>query len=160
MISIEKYSAEKAHLIHALSVTPEQAQFTVDNIGEMIPELKESEHPYVIMKGAQPAGFFLLDIGYADKFSFCPEDGIGIRALLIDRNLQGQGIARDALKLLPQYVGEVYPQVSSLYLTVNCRNEPAYRCYLSSGFTDTDELYLGGPVGPQHIMMTPVCGRG
>lgn len=60
MISIEKYSAEKAHLIHALSVTPEQAQFTVDNIGEMIPELKESEHPYVIMKGDQPVGFFCL----------------------------------------------------------------------------------------------------
>ncbi|MDF4902775.1 GNAT family N-acetyltransferase, partial [Vibrio parahaemolyticus] len=28
--------------------------------------------------------------------------------------------------------------------------------YLKAGFEDTNELYHGGPVGPQHIMRQPL----
>ncbi|MFW1170057.1 GNAT family N-acetyltransferase, partial [Vibrio parahaemolyticus] len=33
----------------------------------------------------------------------------------------------------------------------------AYNCYCKCGFEDTGELYLGGPVGPQHVMQRKVA---
>ncbi|WP_370737075.1 GNAT family N-acetyltransferase [Vibrio ruber] len=69
----------------------------------------------------------------------------------------GQGIATQAINLLPAYVAQYYPDFEVLQLTVNCRNKAAYHCYSKCGFEDTGELYLSGPAGPQHIMQRKVA---
>ena len=89
---------------------------------------------------------------------FCPELSLGIRGFLIDYRHQGQGIAKQALRELPSYAAANYFKFQHLYLTVNCRNLPAYHLYLKSGFQDSGELYWGGSVGPQHIMSQRIVG--
>ncbi|WP_218313670.1 GNAT family N-acetyltransferase [Halomonas sp. 18071143] len=152
MLIIEKYNKSRDAEVEKLRVKPEQAQFTVDRLGEFILSLKEDEHPHVIMENDQVVGFFVLDLSYSDTYSFSDPKALGVRALLIDQNHQGLGIASKTLNLLPSYVASNYPDFERLQLTVNCRNKAAYNCYLKCGFEDTGSLYLGGPVGPQHIM--------
>ncbi|CAG8998650.1 MAG: hypothetical protein CENE_00605 [Candidatus Celerinatantimonas neptuna] len=153
MISIEKYTEDKYQDVVALSVKPEQVIFTVGSMADVIAYLESHEHPHLIVASGQVAGFFILDIKYAEHYDFCHEKALGIRALMIDQKFQRQKIAKQALLNFPAYAQEFYPRYDDFYLTVNCRNKPAYQCYINSVFTDTGELYTGGPAGPQHIMM-------
>ncbi|WP_165312952.1 GNAT family N-acetyltransferase [Vibrio ziniensis] len=152
MVFIEKYSPIWQQEASYLSVREEQAQFTIGNIPQVVEQLKETEHPHLIIFEDKPVGFFLLDLDYSTKYQFGSQKAIGIRALLVDQHYQGKGIATKVIKALPSYVAKHYPDFEVMQLTVNCRNKPAYECYLKCGFADTGELYLGGPVGPQHIM--------
>ncbi|MGC7893686.1 GNAT family N-acetyltransferase [Vibrio anguillarum] len=152
MLFIEKYNKSRDAEVEKLRVKAEQVQFTVDRLGEFILSLKEDEHPHLIIENEQVVGFFVLDLSYSDTYSFSDPKVLGIRALLIDQNHQGLGIASKAMNLLPSYVISNYPGFERLQLTVNCRNKAAYNFYLKCGFEDTGNLYLGGPVGPQHIM--------
>lgn len=152
MLIIEKYNKSREAEIEKLRVKPEQVQFTVDRLGEFILSLKEDEYPHLIIENDQVVGFFVLDLSYSGAYSFSGPKALGVRALLIDQNHQGLGIASKALNFLPSYVASNYPDFDRLQLTVNCRNKAAYNCYLKCGFEDTGDLYFGGPVGPQHIM--------
>ncbi|USD43427.1 GNAT family N-acetyltransferase [Vibrio sp. SCSIO 43135] len=152
MVEIAAYASQWEEQVKQLKVRAEQQAFTVSDIALALQEIKPNELPHVVLHEEQVVGFFLLDAAYHRSYSFCPNTGWGIRSLLIDQRFQGQGIAKKALQQLPQFVKRHYQGVEQLMLTVNCRNVAAYSCYLKSGFVDTKELYLGGPVGPQHIM--------
>lgn len=60
-------------------------------------------------------------------------------------------LAHAAVAALPGFVRHTLPGVHRVVLTVNQGNPVAIRTYLSGGFTDTKEIYLGGHAGPQHI---------
>ncbi len=152
MVTIEPYSDSRQVQTQHLSVKAEQNQFTVSNVAEKLHSLASHEHPQLIISNDQVVGFFLLDTRYSESYHFCSSDAIGVRALLIDQRFQGQGFAVQAILAMPAYVSKHYPAFNSMYLTVNCRNKPAYKCYLKCGFKESTELYHGGPVGPQHIM--------
>ncbi len=152
MVTIEKYTPIRHEQVCSLRVLEEQSQFTVGNIGEMLTSLKPTELPHLILADDKVVGFFLFDAGYSDSYDFCPKDALGVRALLVDHRYQGQGIAKQAISQFSHFAKCHFPTFQALYLTVNCRNNTAYQCYLKAGFEDMNELYLGGPVGAQHIM--------
>ncbi|RKF18040.1 GNAT family N-acetyltransferase [Alginatibacterium sediminis] len=152
MVVIEKYTALRVNDVAKLSVMPEQQQFTAANVPQRIAELNSQQHPHVIIADSQVVGFFILDLGFSTNNDFSPERALGIRSLLIDQGHQGKGFAQQALLQLPSYAQQAYSSFESLYLTVNCRNKPAYNCYVKCGFVDHGNLHLGGPVGPQHIL--------
>tara|TARA_R110001606_G_scaffold25866_1_gene83847 strand:- start:1125 stop:1307 length:183 start_codon:yes stop_codon:yes gene_type:complete len=57
---------------------------------------------------------------------------------------------------LPNYLGEAYPNHSTIFLSVNSQNPIAIELYLKGGFEDTNTLYHGGREGPQHIMVKAI----
>ena len=152
MVTIEKYTPARYESVSKLRVLQEQIQFTVADIGEMLNSLKPNELPHLIVLDDLVVGFFLFDTAYCDSYDFCLKNSLGVRALLLDHHFQGQGIAKQAIGQFANFARRHFPEFQALYLTVNCRNTAAYQCYLKAGFEDTGELYLGGPVGPQHIM--------
>lgn len=152
MVIIEKLTDVRRLEACALSVTEQQGQFTVDNIGEFLPTLPDTKMPHLILDNNVVVGFFVFDSAYSDEYEFCPENVLGVRALLIDHHYQGRGIAGKAISQMGDFAKMHYPEFVALYLTVNCRNTAAFECYRKYGFEDTNELYEGGPVGPQHIM--------
>lgn len=152
MIAIAPLDGCHFKALSGLSVRPDQEEFAVPNALALAKQLKTTELPFVMLKNEQLAGFFFLDLDYAENHDFCSSNGAGVRMVMVDQAFQGQGIASQSLRLLPQWLREFYPEITELYLTVNCRNPGAYRCYEKCGYQDTGELYLGGPVGPQHIM--------
>lgn len=108
--------------------------------------------PFVICNERQVIGYFKLDTLLSLNQNYCPENRIGLCTFLIDKRMQGKGLGIKSVIKIIEYVKTHFKQYDYLYLTVNCKNPAAYHCYLKSGFEDTQELYFGGPVGPQHIM--------
>ncbi|GLR06591.1 N-acetyltransferase [Vibrio hyugaensis] len=152
MITIEKYTPCRHEQTLELQVLEDQAQFTVENIGKRLESLKPTELPHLILEDDRVVGFFLFDAAYSADYDFCPQRSLGVRSLLVDHRHQGKGIAKRAISQFADFAKLHYPAFDFLCLTVNCRNIPAYQCYLKAGFEDMNKLYHGGPVGPQYIM--------
>ncbi|ABL99592.1 GNAT family N-acetyltransferase [Shewanella amazonensis] len=165
MIRLEKMTASTRPLAEALEVAPEQLRFvgTMDEIlatagGAIVPVLvwhrasSATTDIADLNSGEHLVGFFLLDKEYSCEHDFAEASDLGFRAFLIDVHHQGKGLARAVMQALPQFVKVRYPQFRRLVLTVNLKNTPAQDLYLKNGFSDSENQYLGGSAGPQHIL--------
>ncbi|MYM58335.1 GNAT family N-acetyltransferase [Vibrio sp. OCN044] len=151
---------DSTHLIDVQNITlaDEQEKYA-GNAENFLSSGSETMHLYVIKSGSKPVGFFKIDTLYSDNFSFCSQNSLGVKAFAIDINCQGKGIGTLAVKALLSYLDVNYSQYKSVYLTVNCKNPAAKACYHKGGFLDTQQLYLGGEAGPQHIMYADIGNR-
>ncbi|WP_306659888.1 GNAT family N-acetyltransferase [Bacillus sp. AFS002410] len=66
-----------------------------------------------------------------------------LRAYSIDSNFQGKGIAKQSLKLLPDFVKAHFPEKNEIILGVNHKNIAAQHVYLKSGFVDKGVRVMG-----------------
>lgn len=134
-------------------VLPEQEQF-IDPVEKALSTMKEGEVPFVMRSDAQDVGFFTLRPSTNDNVEqLRSADRCTLMSFMIDAQQQGKGFASQALAKLPELLSANFPSVTSIGLTVNCRNVAAYRLYEKNGFQDIGEKYLGGSAGPQHIMI-------
>ncbi|HET8905093.1 MAG TPA: GNAT family N-acetyltransferase [Saccharospirillum sp.] len=150
-LTIERLARDQYELATALSVAPEQLEFT-GTVADALAGVGEGRQPHGIWLDQSLVGFFIVDTRFDLEFDFCEAGSLGIRTFLIDNRRQGQGLGKAAAKALRPYLAEAYPASATVWLTVNCRNQAAYRCYEQGGFADTGDLYLGGAAGPQHVM--------
>lgn len=134
-----------------LKVASSQQDFVLP-IHTIIAQQQPTEHFQLIYHQQQLVGFFLLDSGYNQQHDFAKHSDLGLRCFFIDLLAQGQGIASAALRQLPAYVAQQFPDAQRLVLTVNCRNLVAHQLYLTAGFQDSGYLYHGGPSGAQYVM--------
>ncbi|WP_111638903.1 GNAT family N-acetyltransferase [Marinomonas shanghaiensis] len=152
MVNIEKMTTQHLVDVIGLSVAQEQQRF-VGTIEEILRCINAQIRPHVILVEDKVVGFFLIDTVYAKKLEIIKIKSLGLRSFFISQHHQGKGYAKQAILALPNYLSEAYPNASHLYLTVNCQNAIAKELYLKGGFEDTNNLYHGGPSGPQHIMV-------
>ena len=157
MLTIKKIDEVNLSEVSLLSVNSEQLPF-VGEIEDILKNKVESSHYHVIVYASEVVGFFNIDTAYNKHYDFSLENEIGLRSFLIDSNHQGKGYGKLAALMLKDYLSQNYSQYDSIVLTVNCKNPGAYHCYQSGGFLDTNELYLGGAAGPQHIMRLSLNG--
>ena len=151
MVTIERYSSTFYTDVSKLSVQEGQSSYVAT--AQALLDGKEDGWEYhVIQFNGDIVGFFNIDTHYSQRYDFATNGDVGLRAFFVDKHHQGKGIAKSVLSLLNAYVGENYPTASAVCLTVNCKNEVAYKAYLNSGFIDSGELYLGGSAGPQHVL--------
>lgn len=151
LIKIEKMVSHHLGELITFGVDESQIQF-VGAIDDILTIINAQIRPHVITVADQVVGFFLIDTVYAKDNDFVTSHSLGLRKFFIDSTHQGNGYAKQTLNLLPAYLAATYPNHTDVYLTVNCKNNAAKNLYLKNGFQDTDELYLGGPSGPQHVM--------
>lgn len=133
-----------------ITVAPHQIKYS-GTVQEAFEDAEDGIDFHAIVQNEQPVGFFKIDNGYPDQYPFAPDGSIGLRAFMIDHNLQGRGIATRAVSMMPTYLAQQY-RASSVYLTVNMSNPAAIGCYLKGGFTDTGAVWEKGIAGPQHVM--------
>ncbi|GGN23078.1 MULTISPECIES: GNAT family N-acetyltransferase [Marinomonas] len=155
MIHIEKMTTRHLADVLLLSVADEQQRF-VGSIEEILKSANAQIRPHVIFVEGIVVGFFLIDTIYAKHFDFAKKHSLGLRSFFISKEFQGRGFAKQAILALPHYLKETFPTHSIIYLTVNCQNPVAKELYLKGGFEDTNNLYHGGPAGPQHILMKAI----
>jgi len=139
----------------ALCVHPDQVPFA----GEMPGLLEAAEAdprqlPMCILVGEDVVGFFRLDFtpGAVARREFGP-GSVGLRSFLIGRERQREGLGTGALHALTAWLREHHPHVGRIALSVNRRNPGARRAYEKVGFQMDGEPYLGGPAGPQDVMV-------
>jgi RimJ/RimL family protein N-acetyltransferase len=163
-LSICPLDSQIRHKVEQLSVHQEQAGF-VETTDIILSNIDQGVHGHVIINSAENTteidcseivGFFLIDTAYPRSYNFCTSQDIGLRSFFIDKNHQGHGYGKKAVRLLPEYLKGQYDKANSVYLTVNCKNPSAKHCYEAGGFIDTEKLYHGGDFGPQHIMTLPL----
>ncbi|WP_428773360.1 GNAT family N-acetyltransferase [Vibrio sp.] len=151
MVQLSPLLQDHAEQISKLGVADSQLPY-VGTTEEILATVSLDVQPHVICLDGEVVGMFLVDTCYSADYEFCRHPALGFRAFFVDHQFQGQGVAKAALKLLPEYLAERYRDFHQVYLTVNCKNPAAYNCYLKAGFEDTGDHYHGGAAGPQHIM--------
>ena len=151
MLKIKPLRKGDLNKVLSIQASAEQIAFSADPTS-FIETHVQGTLPFLIWESEQVIGYFKLDTLLSQKQNYCPVNSLGLCTLLIDKRMQGKGVGTQSVLRAIEYVKAHFQQYDYLYLTVNCKNLAAYRCYLKAGFEDTDQLYLGGPVGPQHIM--------
>lgn len=152
MIELTPMNERYLEQVLTLSIAEEQLPY-VGTIEEVLLNADSNVHPHLVIAQGNPVGIFLIDTTYCQQYDFAPKQALGFRAFLIDQNSQGKGYGSAVIAQLSDYLTQHYAAFRQVYLTVNCKNASAYRCYLNNGFIDSGELYLGGAAGPQHIML-------
>ena len=121
----------------ALSVTEEQAQYICSNQDS----LKDSNdnpavaRPFAIYVDNRMVGFtmFAFDEDYED-----PDDRYWLWRFMIDKDLQGRGYGRAALKTIIAYFKE--QGVGYIKLSTKESNSKAIALYHQFGFKENDEM--------------------
>ncbi len=137
-------------------VLPEQTQF-IDPVERAIATMQPGELPFIMRDGELDVGFFTLRPADSDNIDqLRGDDRVTLLSFMIDARQQGKGYGSRSLAQLAGLAKQTFPHISSIGLSVNCRNTLAYRLYEKNGFRDIGELYHGGSAGPQHIMVMDV----
>ncbi|GLT18597.1 N-acetyltransferase [Vibrio zhanjiangensis] len=154
-IELDKFDLSYTSSIKKIHLNDEQVKFA-GTAKDFLNGGSDTTHLHVIKVDERVIGFFKIDTLYCESFSFCPKNGLGLKAFAIDINYQGKGLGSKVVKALLPYLAANYSQYESVYLTVNCKNPAAKSCYHNGGFIDAQQLYLGGEAGPQHIMYADI----
>ena len=152
MIEIKPFTNRDENAVKRIVVPKSQVRFA--SIAEdFIASATETMHLYVIYYHGEIIGFFKLDIAYSEQMKFCPINTLGLRTFVISQPYQGKGIGTAVIKSILHYTAVHYARYDAIYLTVNCKNPAAKRCYEKSGFQLTGALFLEGDFGPQEVML-------
>jgi RimJ/RimL family protein N-acetyltransferase len=141
----------------AIEVLPGQERFAgVPSTTLPLAERQPTRESVAIVRDGVPVGYFQLDRAGVPGAPAGP-DILGLRAFLVDRRVQGKGVATAALARLAPYVRERFPDIRTVALTVNTDNPPAIAVYRRAGFVDAGTgVYHGGTAGPQHVLLLDV----
>lgn len=151
MITLCPLDRNDADQVADLRVRPDQEQFA-GTVAEALAEPAERFDLHMILKNADPIGIFKIDRQYARDYPFAAASDLGLRAVIMDHRVQGQGYGTAAMAALKTYLPTQYPKATNVVLTVNFRNRVAVHVYRQAGFVDTGEVWPHGQAGPQHIM--------
>lgn len=136
------------------ALSPEQMRFTNTPEGALqrIKERNDERKKAVcIFMNDQIAGFFVLDTSDDKKELTENEAAILLRSLSLNPFFQGQGIAKEAMLILPDFVRIHYAHCTEIVLAVNFENPLAYGIYLKTNFIDDGKTNQGRS-GLQHIL--------
>lgn len=141
-----------------VAVHPGQVPF----VGRTVDSLADA----AVCPGSEPLALLVNDavVGYVriDRRAVALGDhplvdgAVALRSFMIDARRQGEGLGRRALDAIQAYVEGRHPDRERILLKVNLRNEAAIHVYRSAGYLAHDELYHGGPIGPQYVMWRPL----
>ena len=154
-LRVTRVTPDLARAVRALRVAPEQYPYVGDvgfNLASS--EADPTSDAMAIVVDDAVVGFYRLD--YAPTIvawkAICGAS-VGLRAFMLDRRSQGQGLGTRAINACCTDLQSRHPDRRLLALNVNCQNRAAIHAYRKAGFVDTGELYFGGSAGPQHLMV-------
>lgn len=136
-VRLEFFQSKYKQQLEDYYLSEEQVQFTAHPLNALdTREEDEERDPVLILSNDQPAGFFILHGWEGVKEFYGNKKALLLRAYSVDSSFQGKGIAKQSLKLLPDFVKEHFPGINEIILAVNISNFVAQHVYKSSGFVD------------------------
>ncbi|WP_341201452.1 GNAT family protein [Planomicrobium okeanokoites] len=148
-VKLERYKPEFLKVLTEFELPTEKAQYTALPT-VMLEKLTDNQYPIVILSKNEPVGFFLLQSTDSVKeFTDNPRAFL-LTALSIDNSKQGKGFAKEAMKIMKQFVNQEFPEYNEIILAVNHKNIPAQNLYKRVGFSDTGKRKMG-KIGEQFI---------
>lgn len=138
------YDDSYKHLIEQYQLTEEQLQFT-STPNECI-ELSNEDvdrHSILALEDNKLVTFFVLHRNEGVKPYTDNNDSILIRSFSTDFRHQGNGYAKKALLLVPDFVKRHYSDINEIVLAVNVKNEAAQGLYKKCGYIDEGARRMG-----------------
>ncbi len=156
MIRLEKVNAKNVWDLLKLTVSDEQKSFVARNdisIIEAYTTITANGHafPFGIYDDEKPVGFLMIGFGVDDYWDDAPDIAGGnyfLWRLMIDKDYQGRGYGKEAVKLALEYI-KTFPcgPAELCWTSSEPENDTARRLYHSFGFRET-----GGMDGEELIM--------
>ncbi|WP_410216947.1 GNAT family N-acetyltransferase [Paracoccus sp. (in: a-proteobacteria)] len=151
MIALEPVGRDQRARVDHVAVAPEQTPFCGTIAAHFAADERSCDF-HAVTRDGRAVGFFKIDRDYAALMEFAAPGQLGLRGMMIDRAEQGRGTGKAAMHRMRAYLVGHYPWAHDCLLTVNISNPAARAIYLTGGFVDEGGLYLGGNLGPQHIL--------
>ncbi len=149
-VRLEHYADVYQKDLTSFLLPKEQEQFTT-HPADQLARLTGDQTPVVITTDQKAVGFFIMEQSERLKHYTENESAYLLASLSITKSHQGKGYARQAMELLPEWVGKEFPGCNEIVLSVNLKNDAAFRLYERTGFEDTGRR-ITGPVGEQRVM--------
>jgi len=145
--------------VGGISILPDQERFSGTPLDLFdLEDTSPNRHVFLITENNDVVGIGTFFTGPIPISLWPPQrPAIQLLGFLIDHAMQGKGIGSRAASATLLLAPTVDPDSEVVQLTVNVKNPGARRAYEKAGFVTLDDLYLGGPAGPQHIMYAPVA---
>jgi len=141
-VTLVPYQPDHQQAFTFYPLTPEQLEFTAHPL-DLLKEDSHSQTPVTILAGNQVAGFFILEVSDDRYFYTENPNSVLLKGYSIHPDYQGQGIAKESILALPDFIREHFPQFDEVVLGVNDMNEAARAVYLKGGFIDEGRRYNG-----------------
>jgi len=138
------YNDRFKNLIEQYTLSEDQLRFTAAP-KECVELSNKDPERYSILaiEEEQLVTFFVLHINEGVKSYTNNKNAILLRAFSSDFHYQGKGYAKQALKLLPDFVRSHFPEHNEIVLAVNLKNEVAQGLYKKCGFVDEGARMMG-----------------
>lgn len=160
MVRLEVLDGDPGLRAAVLALRPAAGQEAYSGLAEdTVPAAEGDPHrtAFAVVDDAGPVGVGVLDrAGYLAELVDSPGRAVLLRGFYLDATAQGRGIGTAAARAVPALAARLHHDVELVVLTVNEVNLPALRAYLRAGFADTRARYLGGGLGPQHVLVAAV----
>ena len=149
MIHLEKVTGKNVWDILKLEVAQTQRAFVAANevsIIEAYTAITGNGHafPFGIYDSNTPVGFLMIGFDVDDDWEDAPEIAKGnynLWRLMIDRNYQGKGFGREAVRLALEFIRTLpCGEAAFCWLSYEPENHAARRLYRSFGFEETGEM--------------------
>ena len=155
-VSLKQLRSDELKMVIHIALDPGQEPFAGGPLSLVFGRLRGAdgagdEYPFAIYAFCEVVGFVLLRAQQLAP-SWAPPDAVTLHNLRIDREQQGRGYAKQAIKLLLEWVTANLRTARRVALCVNHSNEHARRIYLACGFADTGQTIVG-TLGPQSILV-------
>ena len=129
----------------------------IDPVEEIIERIEDKAHepksqPFAVYTNSEIVSFFTIESSNPNiEFQQKNVGALWLESFFITGKFLGKGLAKDVVAEMIRSISGFYPEITSLNLTVNFRNEIAQNLYKKCGFKDTEMIYSGGPAGSQYI---------
>ncbi|MGX7244119.1 GNAT family N-acetyltransferase [Enterococcus quebecensis] len=149
---IEQYQLDEKQLLH--TGTPE-IPITISQKNHFI-------HPILAIEENRLTNFFVLDEKKDVALYTTNKQAILLRTFSTDTRYQGQGHAKEVLRLLPNFVRLHFPNINEVILAVNENNIAAQTLYQKNGFKLSEKVTHGefGRLYVMNMMLNPENNEG
>ncbi|EOI05135.1 hypothetical protein UAY_00609 [Enterococcus moraviensis ATCC BAA-383] len=149
---LQEYTNDFSQLIQQYQLNDEQLRFTgTPEMPIKIALENPFVHPILGITDNQLTNFFVLDEKKDVALYTTNKHAILLRTFSTDQRYQGQGYAKKALQLLPDFTQVNFPTVNEIVLAVNKQNIAAQTLYEKNEFKRLDRI-VEGEFGPLYIM--------
>lgn len=146
---LERVNSKNVWQLIKLEVNDDQKSFVATNTESIIQAYTTTAaggyvFPFGIYDGDTPVGFLMIGYGMDGEWEDAPEiakDNYSLWRLMIDKNFQGRGYGKKAIKLALDFIKSAPCGAAEYcYLSYEPENLRAKQLYESFGFVETGEM--------------------
>lgn len=138
------YNEQFKEAVEQYQITEKQLQFTGSPIESInLVNVDSDRYAILAMEGGNLVTFFNLHKRDGVKPYSNNPNAILLRTFSTDTRYLGKGYAKEALKLLPDFIKQHFANITEIVLAVNHQNEVAQILYKKCGYVDEGERRIG-----------------